>query len=103
MSNSPPEIEALIVKEREAEFRRTGAEWLIAQRNADIQRFSTETPLLTTPEDIRERLRSLLLLSIEVKAEHCTEEQWRSGTPGAILEGRMSMLRELLDWLENEA
>lgn len=34
-------------------------------------------------------------------AEHYTEERWRTGVTGAILAaGRMSMLREILDWME---
>jgi hypothetical protein len=48
---------------------------------------------------IRAQISELMLSCIEVKAEHCDEEEWRSGTTGAILEGRIGLLGEILDWI----
>ena len=71
-----------------------------AQRYADINRLATQKTLKQTPEAIRDQLQAMLVLSLEVMSEHYTEERWRTGVVGAILAGRMSMLREILDWME---
>jgi hypothetical protein len=54
-----------------------------------------------TAEAIQEYLQETLVQLIEVKASKCYEEEWRTGIPGAILEGRISMVTELLDWINN--
>jgi hypothetical protein len=90
-------LETLILEEQAASYGRTSVEALQHQRDADINRLTT--PSVRIPQEIRERLQGSLLLSVEVKAEHCDEEQWRTGVVGAILEGRMSILREILDWM----
>jgi hypothetical protein len=91
------ELEALILEEQAASYGRTSVAELQHQRDVDINRLTTHS--VRTPQEIRERLQGALLLSVEVKAEHCDEEQWRTGVVGAILEGRISILREILDWM----
>jgi hypothetical protein len=39
------------------------------------------------------------MLAIETKAAKYDEEDWRTGIPGAMLEGRIGLLQELLDWI----
>jgi hypothetical protein len=36
-----------------------------------------------------------------VKAAKWDDEEWRTGIPGAILEGRISMSNDILDWMSN--
>jgi hypothetical protein len=57
---------------------------------------------MPTSEAIRDRLLEMLVQSIEVKAEKYGEEAWRTGIPGAILEGRINLIQELLDWIEGK-
>jgi hypothetical protein len=91
-------LEALIVEEYSKAYGQHSVDDLIAQRDADIKRFTNKTTI-RTPEEIRARLGDMLVLSLEVKGEHCEEERWCTGVEGAILEGRMSILREIMDWI----
>jgi hypothetical protein len=58
---------------------------------------------MKTPEAIQRYLREMLVLSIETKAEKYDQEEWRTGIPGAILEGRITLLEEILDWMESDS
>ena len=57
---------------------------------------------MPTSEAIRDRLLEMLVQSIEIKAAKYDEEAWRTGIPGAILEGRINLIQELLDWIEGK-
>ena len=93
-------IEASIIEELAAGYSHSSVNNLAAQRDADIKRVTTQSPVTQTPGGIRDRLRGMLVLSIELIGESYHDEAWRSGVEGAILEGRMSVLREMLDWME---
>jgi hypothetical protein len=54
-----------------------------------------------SPEAIRDRLVGMLVESYELKAAKYEEEAWRTGVSGAVLEGRMDLLQEILDWMDN--
>ena len=54
-------------------------------------------------EAIQDRLREMLVESIEVQASKYDEEEWRSGVPGAILQGRIGALEEILDWIDDKS
>ena len=56
---------------------------------------------MPTPEAIAEYLSDTLVQLIEVKAAKCDDEEWRTGIPGAILEGRISMVTDILDWMHD--
>jgi hypothetical protein len=58
---------------------------------------------MPTPKDIREYLEETLVQLIEVKAAKCDDEEWSTGIPGAILEGRISMVNDILDWMNHGA
>ena len=45
----------------------------------------------------------MLVLSVEAKAQKYGQEEWHTGIPGAILEGRINVLEEILDWIESDA
>jgi hypothetical protein len=57
---------------------------------------------MKSQEDIREYLRNELITAIEAKAAKCDDEAWTNGIPGAILEGRMNMLGEIIDFITEE-
>jgi hypothetical protein len=57
---------------------------------------------MKSAESIQSHIRQELTLAIDGKAAKAGEQQWRTGIPGAILEGRISVLQELLDWIERE-
>ena len=101
MTGDVRELETSIIEQLAAVYGRRNIDELITQRDTDIKRFATKNNSMQTPEAIRNRLRTMLVLSIEVMGEGCQDERWRSGVVGAILEGRMSILREVLDWLES--
>jgi hypothetical protein len=52
--------------------------------------------------NIREYLQETLVQLIEVKAAKCDDEEWITGIPGAVLEGRISMVNEILEWINNQ-
>ena len=54
---------------------------------------------MKTPEAIRDYLREMLVQSIEVQAEKYGEEEWTTGVKGAILQGRIDAVEEILDWI----
>jgi hypothetical protein len=56
---------------------------------------------MKSPEAIRDRLLEMLVESYEIKAAKCEEEAWRTGLPAAMLEGRMDVLQEILNWMDN--
>jgi hypothetical protein len=58
---------------------------------------------MQTPEAIRDYLQETLVQLIEVKATKYDDEEWRTGIKGAILEGRIDILQEILDWIETDA
>src|ERR1039457_5370799 len=94
-------LETSIIEELAAGCRRTSGDELAAQRDADIWRLTADDPVMQTPEGIRDRLRGMLVLSIEIMGERYEDRAWSAGLEGAILQGRMSILREALDWLSN--
>ena len=53
-----------------------------------------------TVETIQRRMRNMLADCITVRDENGHLEEWRSGVKGAILEGRITILQELLVWME---
>lgn len=53
-----------------------------------------------TIESVHRRMRNMLADCITVRNIHAHEEEWRLGTKGAILEGRITILQELLAWIE---
>ena len=53
-----------------------------------------------TVESIQRRIRKMLADCITVRNNHAHEEEWGSGLKGAILEGRITILQELLAWME---
>jgi hypothetical protein len=55
------------------------------------------------PEAIQHKLREMLVETIEVQAAKYDEEEWRTGVPGAILQGRINVLEEILDWIEDKS
>ena len=91
---------AFILEEQAATYASSSTDDLIAQGDADTRRLSKEQKLLQTPEVIRDRLRATLVLSLLLMGERRQEAQWRAGLVGAILQGRISILREILDWIE---
>jgi len=74
---------------------------LTAQQDADVRRLTTAGPVTQSAEDIRAWVRGMLVMSIEVMAEHYEDRAWSSGTKGAILQGRLSVMREVLDLMPN--
>jgi len=58
---------------------------------------------MQTPEAIQRRLREMLVESIEVQAAKYDEEDWRTGVKGAILQDRINVLEEILDWIISDA
>jgi len=54
------------------------------------------------PSAIRKQITEMLVASIEAKGENYNLEEWRTGTPGAMLEGRIETLTEILDLLRSE-
>jgi hypothetical protein len=92
-------IETMVIETTAAAYGRSSVDDLIAQQQADIKRLAKGEALARTPEAIRDQLQAILVVSIELMAEHCNEERWRRGIEGAILEGRISILRETLDWI----
>ena len=56
-----------------------------------------------TADEIRQRVREMLVETIEAKAANHAREEWRTGIPGAILEGRIAVLEEILDWMDGES
>lgn len=57
---------------------------------------------MRSTEELLEYLRERLVSSIEIKAARYEDEEWREGIKGAILEGQLSLLRELIDWVEGK-
>ena len=57
---------------------------------------------MKSAESIQEHIREELARAMEGTAAKAGEQSWRTGIPGAILEGRISVLQELLDWIERE-
>ena len=53
-----------------------------------------------TVESIQRRIRKMLVDCITVRNTHGHDEEWSSGLKGAILEGRITILQELLAWME---
>ncbi len=96
-------IEATLITSMAATYGHPSVAELTAERDRDIQRLRTQSPVNVSAEDIRDRLRSMLVLSIELMGEHYEEPAWSSGVEGAILHGRLSILRETLDWITNGA
>jgi hypothetical protein len=94
------ELETLIVEALAADYGGIDVAGLTAQQEADVRRLTSKKAVLQTPDAIREYLKARLVLSVGLMGDHCTEEQWRSGIEGAILEGRTSIVREILDWME---
>jgi hypothetical protein len=56
---------------------------------------------MPTPEAIVQYFEETLGQLIEVKAAKCDDKEWRTGVPAAMLEGRMDVLQEILDWMDN--
>lgn len=55
---------------------------------------------MKTVEEITEHLRDELLVAIETKATKYGEAEWRTGITGAMMESRISLFNELLEWIE---
>ncbi len=53
-----------------------------------------------TVESIQRHIRKMLADCITVRNLHAHEEEWRVGVKGAILEGRITILQELMAWVE---
>ena len=53
-----------------------------------------------TVESIQRRIRKMLADCITVRDDNAHLEEWRTGVKGAILEGRITILQELLVWME---
>jgi NAD dependent epimerase/dehydratase family enzyme len=94
------ELETRIIEALAADYGGIDVPGLTAQQEADVRRLTTKKAVLQTADAIRDYLKARLALSVELMGDHCSEEQWRRGVEGAILEGRTSIVRELLDWLE---
>jgi len=58
---------------------------------------------MQTLEATQHKLREMLVESVEVKAAKYNEEDWRTGVKGAILQGRINVLEEILDWIEDKS
>jgi len=93
------ELETLIIEALAGDYGRNDVDGLMTQRDSDLSRLTSQKVVLQSPDAIQDYLRARLVLSIELMGDHCEEERWRSGVEGAILEGRTSIVRELLDWL----
>src|SRR5690242_17665590 len=91
------ELEAHLVRELAKTLGHASVDELNHQCNVDVGRF--KKPLTRTSIEVRERLQTMLALTIGAQGEHCGEERWRTGIEGAILAGRLSILREILDWM----
>lgn len=57
---------------------------------------------MQSAEAIREHMQTKLLTAFEAQAAKRDDEEWRNGIPGAVLEGRISLLEELLYWIDEE-
>ena len=57
---------------------------------------------MKTAQAIRAHLREELVAAIDAKAAKAEDEEWRTGIPRALLEGRIILLQELLDWIEEK-
>lgn len=101
MADELKNLETLIIRELVAAYRHPTVDELVAQRDGDLRRLAGESSVMHTPEEIRDRLRALLIVSIEVMADRHEDHAWSAGLEGAVLKGRMSVLREILDWLTN--
>jgi hypothetical protein len=56
---------------------------------------------MKTAATIHKYIAEQLVMLIEVKtAKWGEDELWRTGVPGAMLEGRIDMLLELLEWID---
>ena len=53
-----------------------------------------------TAEGIRDYVQEQLAIALEAKTKKYGDEPWRTGIPGAILEGRITALEEVLVWIE---
>lgn len=56
---------------------------------------------MPTAEAIRDHIREMLVVAIETKGDNYHDERWRMGIEGAILEGRIDVLDEILQWIGN--
>jgi len=57
---------------------------------------------MKTAAAIRAHLREELVAAIEANAAKAEDEEWWTGIPRARLEGRIILLQELLDWIEEK-
>ena len=55
---------------------------------------------MQTSESIHRRIRGMLADCITVRNTSAHDAEWRTGIKAAILEGRITILQELLAWLE---
>ena len=95
--NDLKELETSILEKLAAAYGHTSVEELIAESEADIKRLQTKA--IVSTESVTVRLRQMLVLSIELKGDHAEDNTWTTGVVGALLEGRISILRELIDWM----
>lgn len=55
---------------------------------------------MQTAEAVHRRIREMLANCITLRNTSAHDAEWRTGIKGAILEGRITILQELLAWLE---
>ena len=53
-----------------------------------------------TAEGIRDYVQEQLAIALEAKTKKYGDEPWRTGIPGAILEGRITALEDVLVWIK---
>ena len=92
-------LETLIIEERAAAYGHTSVDDAIRDGDADLERLKKAQVSRPMLEAVWEQIQAMFAMSIELMADHIEEERWRTGVEGAILEGRLSALREILDWM----
>jgi len=102
MANGLRNIEPLILEDVAAACCLRTVDALVVHRDTDIQRLTAAGPVMRTPKEIQDRLQALLIAGIELMAEHCADDSWNSGLEGAVLQGRLSIIPQTLDWLRGE-
>ena len=93
-------LKAAILQES-ATCGRTGIDEINTRRDRGTSALirSTANTLLPEPEVIRERFQEMLVQSVRLQNELYGEQQWRTGVPGAVLQGRIGTLIEVLNWM----
>lgn len=102
MEDDLKDLKAAILRES-ATCSRTGLDEINTRRDRTTSAIirSTANTLLPETEMIREHFEEMLVQSVRLQNELYGEQQWRTGAPGAVLQGRIGTLIEVLNWMGN--